>query len=61
MKTVHEIPLEKNKCVVALEIGEQFIPVIGINQTPNGYFINYYINKVHLFLALAHMIVGMKR
>ena len=51
MKPVHEIPLEKNKCIVVLEIWGQFIPVVGINQTPGGYFINYYINKVHPFFG----------
>lgn len=53
MTTEHKMPLEKNKCVVVLETRGQFIPVIGINQTAGGYFINYYINKNHPLFGLS--------
>lgn len=39
------IPLEKNKCVIVLKEKKEYIPVIGINQTTGGYFLNYYLNK----------------
>jgi len=52
MKILHKIPLIKNKCIVVLETAGQFIPVVGINQN-SGYFINYYINKVHQFFGIS--------
>jgi hypothetical protein len=39
------IPLEKNKCVVVLKAKKQYTPVVGINQTTGGYFLNYYLDK----------------
>ncbi len=43
------IPLEKNKCVVVLKAKKQYTPVVGINQTTGGYFLNYYLNKYDPF------------
>ena len=43
--------MRKDRCVVALQHGSFAIPVVGINQTAGGFFINYYLNQAHPFFG----------
>ena len=46
-----EASISKDRCVVALQHDTWVIPVVGINQTAGGFFINYYLNKIHPFFG----------
>jgi hypothetical protein len=38
-------PTEQVKCIIALQWQNVTIPVVGLNHTQGGYFLNYYLNK----------------
>lgn len=42
---MNKYPLSLNKCVVIVRLKNKFIPIVGINETKGGYFINYYLNS----------------
>ena len=38
---------EQDKCIIFLKQKDKFIPVVGFNETSNGYFVNFYDISQH--------------
>lgn len=45
--------LNREVCTLVLKAGRGFIPVVGLNQTPGGYFLNYHFAQAAPVLRTA--------